>query len=316
MSDELSYATSHDHPIKRAFMRGIENLSGRQKLLPLYHRWQRDYVDKSARMWADALDLIKTKLEITAPEGWRSIAPDVPMVIIANHPFGIADGIAIMAIAEQLGRPYRVLVNSDLLRIPEMRAKALPIDFGATREAMQVNLKTRADARRLLKAGTSIIIFPSGGVATAEKPFGRAEDLPWKLFAARLIEQSDAQVLPVYFEGQNSALFHFVSRYSLTLRLSLLVCEFRFRIGTAIKAHIGKPVTCAELKRLAGAADVTLLDELYLLVHRLAPGAAELPRAQLQARPAEVRRRFAWDAPVPTPADKAKREAATASTGE
>jgi putative hemolysin len=315
MSDELSYATDKDHPLKRAFMRGIENLSGRQKLLPLYHRWQRDHVDKSPRMWADALDLIKTKLEITAPAGWQTIPPETPLVIIANHPFGIADGIAIMAIAEQLGRPYRVLVNNDLLRIPEMRAKALPIDFSATREAVQTNLKSRAEARRLLKAGTSIIIFPSGGVATAERPFGPAEDLPWKLFAARLIEQSDAQVLPIYFEGQNSAVFHFVSRYSLTLRLSLLVCEFRFRIGAAIKAHVGAPVACADLKRAAG--DGAMLDELYLLVHRLAPGAAELPRARLLPRPPEARRRYPWDGPVPTPAaDRSKREAASASSGE
>ena len=312
MSDELSYATAKDHPLKRAFMRAIENLSGRRKLLPLYRRWQRNYVDKSPRMWSDALDLINTKLEVTAPDDWRMITPDVPLVIIANHPFGIADGIAIMAIAEQLGRPYRVLVNSDLTRIPEMAAKALAIDFSATRDAMQVNLKTRAEARRLLKAGTSIIIFPSGGVATAERTFGPAEDLPWKLFAARLIEQTNAQVLPIYFEGQNSALFHFVSRHSLTLRLSLLVCEFRYRIGTSIKAHIGRPVPCAELKRAAG--DGALLDELYLLVHRLAPGAADLPREQLQARPADVRRRFPWDGPPPTAGDKARgKEAANTS---
>ena len=154
-----------------------------------------------------------------------------------------------MAIAERLGRPYRVLVNNDLLRIPEMRSKALPIDFSPTREAMATNLKTRAEARRFLKEGTTIVIFPAGGVATAENPFGKAEDLPWKLFAARLVEQSDASVMPVFFEGQNSALFHYVSRYSLTLRLSLLVCEFRYGIGPA---HQGPCRQASLLRRTQG----------------------------------------------------------------
>ena len=71
------------------------------------------------------------------------------------------------------------------------------------------------------------VVFPAGGVATAERPFGRAEELPWKAFTARLIQQAQASVLPVYFEGQNSPLFHLISRYSVMLRLSLLVSEFR-----------------------------------------------------------------------------------------
>lgn len=314
MSDELSYATEKDTYLKRIFMRSIENLSGRRKLLPLYRRWQREFVDQSPRMWHDALDLIGTQLNIAAPEGWYAIPADAPLVMIANHPFGIADGIAIMALAEELGRPYRVLVNSDLLRIPEMRAKALPIDFGTTREAVQTNLKSRAESRRLLKAGTTIIIFPSGGVATAENPFGKAEDLPWKQFAARLIEQSEAMVLPVYFEGQNSTLFHFVSRYSLTLRLSLLVCEFRFRIGNPIKARVGMAVSLADLKQNAGSAP--LIEELHVLVHRLAPGNEDMPRAKLLARPPEARRRYPWDGPAPVPIDRAKRQEQTAASAE
>jgi putative hemolysin len=132
-------------------------------------------------------------------------------------------------------------------------------------------------------------------VATAEQPFGKAEELPWKSFTARLIRLAEAAVLPVYFEGQNSALFHLISRYSLMLRLSLLVSEFRHFVGATVKVHVGAVVPFAELACRTDRGPLT--DELYALVHRLAPDAAVLGPAHFTPRPAEVRRRCPWDPP-------------------
>lgn len=300
---ELSYATASTPPIRRWLIRTIENLSGRSRLLKTYHRWRAGSAG-GPRMWRDALDMIGTRLEIAAPEEWDARLPDGPLVLIANHPFGIADGIAILSIAERLGRPYRVLINADFMRLPEIEPLALPIDFNETKEAVATNLRTRNEARRLLTEGVTLVIFPAGGVATAEKPFGKAEELPWKLFAARLIQQSGATALPVYFEGQNSALFHFISRYSLSLRLSLLVLEFRHHIGATIRARIGLPVPWAEIK--AGASGSSITDELYLRVHRLAPGAENADRAALLPRPIHSRRQYPWDSPPRKPVRQAE----------
>ncbi len=293
-SHELSYATASTPPIQRWLIRAIENVSGRRGLLKTYHRWRAGSAG-GPRMWRDALDMIGTRLEITAAADWRAGLPDGPLIIIANHPFGIADGLAILSIAESIGRPYRVLINADFMRLPEIQALALPIDFNETKEALAANLKTRNEARQLLKEWGVLVIFPAGGVATAEKPFGAAEELPWKLFTARLVQQSGATVLPVYFDGQNSALFHFVSRYSLSLRLALLVLEFRHHIGAAIRATIGPPVSWAEIT--ASANGGSIIDELYMLVHRLAPGAEKADRAALLPRPIHLRRRYPWDPP-------------------
>ena len=290
---ELSYASPEDPAWRRLMMRGIETISGRSRLLPKYQVWRRDVAGIHPCKMQEALRMIGTRLTIIAPDGWVQRAAGRPLVIVANHPFGIADGIALQAIAEQTGRPFRSLAHKGFMRVPELRETTLPIDFSATREAVKTNLATRAEARRLIKEGHIIIIFPAGGVATAENPFGRAEELPWKRFAARLIEQSEADVLPVFFEGQNSALFHFISRYSETLRLSLLVSEFRRQIGAEIKAHIGPLIPHAELAAIRDRG--TLTDELYVRVHRLAPGAAHLPWVALLPRPLSERRKYPWD---------------------
>jgi putative hemolysin len=299
-SEFLIYASPHDPRWKRWAMRAIEDLSGRRRLLPIYHTWRMEVVGKSPRMMNELLDMIGTRLHINAgnpnADPWPvTVSPDVPLVIVANHPFGIGDGIAILALAEQLDRPYRILANSEFLKVPEIRHWALPIDFSANRAAVETNLASRNLARRLLREGVTIVVFPAGGVATAEHAVGKAEELPWKTFTAGLIQQAEAAVLPIYFEGQNSQLFHLVSRYSLTMRRALMVSELRNFVGATLKVHVGAVVPFADLACKTDRQGLTV--ELYARVHQLAPEARHLPLHELRPRPLHVRRRYPWDPP-------------------
>jgi len=265
---ELSYANERDPRIKRWFIRSIEGLSGRDRYARLYDIWRTDIVGKSERVFGKMLDLIDVRLHIKGEWPPNQI-PEAPIVIVANHPYGIGDGIAVLALAEQLGRPFKVLINNELLKVPELLDYSLPVSFEETKEAMAVNMKTRHEAVRLLKEGTTIIVFPAGGVATAKKGFGRAEDLPWKIFPAKLIQAARASVIPIYFEGQNGRLFHLASRISMTLRISLLIREFRRLSGSTITAHIGALRNWETLSEGSDRKD--LLSKLYGAVFSMAP---------------------------------------------
>ncbi|QKV20529.1 lysophospholipid acyltransferase family protein [Oricola thermophila] len=246
---ELSYARPDDPPFKRWVIRTIESLSGRERLANLYEHWRSEIFGKSESVFTEMLNLIEVKLD--AGGHWPPVdIPDTPIVMVANHPYGIGDGIAFLSLAEQLGRPFRVIINNDLLKVPEIRPYSLPISFEDTKEALALNLQTRKEAVRLLKEGVTIVIFPAGGVATAHKGFGRAEDLPWKMFTAKLIQAARASVIPVYFEGQNGRLFHLVSQFSLTLRTSMLIREFQRLYGKQIRAWIGQTIPWDTLARI------------------------------------------------------------------
>ncbi|MGG6897061.1 lysophospholipid acyltransferase family protein [Rhizobium sp. BR 315] len=273
---ELSYANERDPRIKRWFIRSIEGLSGRDRYARLYDIWRSDIIGKSDRVFGKMLDLIDVRLLAKGEWPLRQV-PDAPIVIVANHPYGIGDGIAVLALAEQLGRPFKVLINNELLKVPEMNDYSLPVSFEETKEAMAINMKTRHEAVRLLKEGTTIIVFPAGGVATAKKGFGRAEDLPWKIFPAKLIQAARASVIPIYFEGQNGRLFHLASRISMTLRISLLIREFRRLSGSTITAHIGALMSWESLSEGNDRKD--LLSKLYGAVFSMAP-----PRKMLRRR--------------------------------
>lgn len=265
---ELSYANERDPKLKRWFIRSIEGLSGRDRFTRLYEIWRNDIVGKTDRVFGKMLDLINVDLKIEGNWPPANI-PEGPVVIVANHPFGIGDGIAVLALAEQLGRPFRVLINNELLKVPEMAPYSLPVSFEETKEALAINMQTRHEALRLLKEGVTVVIFPAGGVATAKKGFGRAEDLPWKMFPAKLIQAARANVVPVFFEGQNGRLFHLASKISLTLRVSLLIREFRRLSGSTISARVGVMIPWEELSTHADRKD--LLARLFGAVFSMAP---------------------------------------------
>ncbi len=191
-----------------------------------------------------------------------------------------------LSLAEKLGRPFKVMIHKDLLRIREMEPYSLPVDFSETKEAVKANMAIRHEAMRLLKEGVTIVVFPAGGVATAPKGFGRAQDLPWKMFPARLVQEARASVIPMHFSGQNGRLFHlvsgpmnlaeregrlarFVGKASLTLRISLLIREFARLAGRSIDVKIGKVLTPEEFDPLRDRK--VLLARLHRAVFDLAP---------------------------------------------
>lgn len=133
---------------------------------------------------------------------------------------------------------------------------------------MQLSFKeTRHEAVRLLKTGVTIVVFPAGSVATASKGFGRAIALPWKMFPAHLVHTARASVIQVHLGEQIGRLFHLASRVLMTLRISLLIREFRRRSGTAIVASLGRVLSADELAE--GVVRKLLLDKLYTVVFAL-----------------------------------------------
>lgn len=289
---QLSYANDAQPWLKRRLIRAVEGLSGRDRHAALYATWQAEVRDGSRRCFTRILELVRVELRHAEPWPPRRL-PDTPLVMIANHPFGIGDGVAMLSLAEQLGRPFRVVIAADLLKIDEMAPYALPVDFSDGKAAVKNNLAMRHEAVRLLRDGVTVVIFPAGGVATAPNVVGRAVDLPWKIFVARLVQDARASVIPIHFEGQNGRLFHLVSRYmnlvdsdrpaarligqlSLTLRLSLLVREFARLSGRSIQARIGEVIDWPTLEPLRERKD--LLAFLQNAVLRLEPKAARRRR--------------------------------------
>ena len=250
----LSYAEPDDPWFKKILIGAIENLTGKPRL----ERLANDLLTSDippGRIMGEALRGLNITLEIDG-DSLRRIPGSGPLVFIANHPFGVVDGLALCDLASRVRKDYAILVNAVLCREPRLRPFLLPVDFRETPEALRTNLTTRTEATDRLARGEAIAIFPSGAVATAPFPGKKPVELEWKRFVVKLITRSNATVVPVYFHGENSFWFQLASYIHMNLRLAVLLHEVRNKMGKPLRVSIGEPIDPSEWRAMDPVREV------------------------------------------------------------
>jgi putative hemolysin len=266
-SSNFSYAGADDPWLKRTLIRAIERATGQPYLKRLYEQYLAERTTRAA-FWDEAIARLNLKLDCDfAPlDTWPRKGP---LVVVANHPYGVLDGIVICHIIARVRGDFLVLTHELLTRTEELRPYLLPVDFSETDDALHTNLKSRAAAKHHLMNGGCLIVFPAGGVSTTPSIWhSRATDAEWKNLTGRLIAQSRATVAPVYFAGQNSRAFQIASHISMTLRLSLLFKEVRDRIGTTLRVRLGNAVPYEALAAIGDRA--AIMQHLRAITYALA----------------------------------------------
>ena len=239
--DEFSYA-SETHSLGRILaIRAVEKISGQPFLKKLYLDYQRENLPPES-FWGEVVERLDLEVKIHAG-GLANISETGPLLVVANHPYGVLDGIVICWLVAQRRKDFKILINSVLCRAREMSDHVLPIDFEPTAKALETNLQSRKQAHDHLNAGGVVIVFPSGGIATTPKMFSRqAMEEPWAPLVGQLVRRNRASVLPVYFDGQNSHLFQMASHVSYAMRVALIFHEVRRRMGTNLDVVIGDAI--------------------------------------------------------------------------
>ncbi|RVV99259.1 acyltransferase [Mesobaculum littorinae] len=242
---QISYAASARTRAGRAVIRTIENACGRPGLIRRARGYQDD-IAGGADFWQVMLARYGVSVDIVS----GTLAPiprQGPLVVVANHPFGILDGLVMGALLGRLRGDFRILAHRVFAQAGDLDRVILPVDFDETMAAQETNIATRRAALQFLGDGGAIGVFPGGTVSTAARPFSRPLDPVWRGFTARMIARSDATVVPVYFDGANSRLFQLASHAHYTLRMGLLMSEFRARTDRPVQIAVGAPLGPATL---------------------------------------------------------------------
>ena len=255
----FSYSTADQPVLQRAVIQAIEKIGGQRKLKKLYAQHQKN-LKNGENFFDSAISLLRMRVEYDEEALARTPAAG-PVLFIANHPYGVLDGITLTWLATKVRPDTKVLANDVLCQAPEAAANLLPVAFAPTREARETNVASRLEAQSWLRQGHAIGIFPGGGVSTSEKPLkGPAVDLPWAPFTAKLLRSSRATgvSMPVFFVGQNSRLFQLASHLSLTLRLSLVFRETARRIGSHLRVRVGEPIPFEDIAHIEDRAELVM----------------------------------------------------------
>ena len=248
---KLSYANTFTNPWKANTIRALEWLTGKLPLLRLVRRFERQGPAEGQAFWSQALRLMKIELR-TPEEQIARIPKEGPVIVVANHPHGLVDG---MVLAELIGRvreDYRILTRSLLTGVKEIEQFMIPVPFPHEEDAREQSLQMRQRAMDHLKQGGVLALFPSGVVASSETYFGDAVEAVWNPFTAKMITRSGATVIPIHFPGQNSRAYQIANKLSATLRQGLLIHEVMHACGRPQTPVIGEPISPEEFKAWTG----------------------------------------------------------------
>lgn len=243
----LSYAGTFTNPWQSRAIQTMELLTGKLRLLGLIRRFEAMGVPHGQGFWAQALGVMGIGLTTPADEIAR-IPAKGPLVITANHPHGLVDGMVLAELVGRVRTDYKILTRSLLTGVGEIEQFMIPVPFPHESDALQQNLAMRKRAMAHLANGGVIVLFPSGGVASSQTMFGPAIEGEWNPFTAKMILRSGATVVPIYFPGQNSRWYQIANRISPTLRQGLLLHEVVYSLNKPQAPRVGHPITPDDMR--------------------------------------------------------------------
>ncbi|WP_137700798.1 lysophospholipid acyltransferase family protein [Marimonas lutisalis] len=244
----LTYANSFDSPLQGTVIRMIEWLTGKISIIRMVREFERRGAPRGQAFWHAALDVMGIRLE-TPQEQLDRIPREGPVVVVANHPHGLTDG---MILADLIGRArpdYKILTRALLTGIDEVASSyMIPVPFPYEDDAQRKFVEMRGRAMEHLKHGGLVTLFPSGVVASSDTMFGPAVEREWNVFTAQMIRRSGAQVVPVRFTGANSRAYQIANRISATLRQGLLLHEIVHSCNKPQAPIVGHPIPADRLE--------------------------------------------------------------------
>ena len=200
---KLSYANTFTNPFQRNTIKTLELLTGKLRLLRKVRQFEKMGIPFGQPFWRQALDLLDIKL-LTSKSELSKIPKKGSLIITANHPHGLVDGMVLAELIGKVRTDYKILTRSLLTGVNQIDQFMIPVPFDHEENALQKSLEMRRRAMEHLENGGVIVLFPSGKVASSETMFGKVVEGDWNPFTAKLIQKSGADVIPVFFQGANT----------------------------------------------------------------------------------------------------------------
>lgn len=175
---------------------------------------------------------------------------------VSNHPFGGADGLILNAIIGPRRKDFKILTTFLLAKVANLTKWFIPVDNFSKGGAKSITgIRT---ALSHISSGGALGLFPTGEVSTYQKKGRRTavsgkrviEDKPWPENITKLIKNSGLPVIPIFFDGTNTKLFHILGKIHPRLRTVRLVHELTCKNGTLVKVRIGKPIPASEIAEM------------------------------------------------------------------
>ena len=184
-------------------------------------------------------DLMDLRVSVMHPE---RIPAEGRCLVVANHPTGIADGIAVFDAIRARRADAIFFANADALRVsPRLGEAVIPVEWVVAKRTREKTRATLQAAREAFEADRCVVMFPAGRLARVGRD-GSVTDPEWAPTAASLARRYEAPIVPIHVAGPTSRLFHLFDRISPELRDITLFHELLNKRRKTFQLKVGKPI--------------------------------------------------------------------------
>lgn len=229
------------------------------------------------------LENLLSELQISyevGPEDLAGIPKTGPVVVVANHPFGLLEGAILGTMLPRLRPDVKIMANYLLAGLPEVEQHCIFVDPFKGQSSVAINSRALRRAIGWLKSGGMVVIFPAGEVSHWKLNSGEVADPEWNDTASRLVRMTGAAVVPVFFKGSNSIPFHLLGMFHPRLRTIRLPMELLNKAGKSVEVRIGTVIPHKAIADILSDRDAIsyLRWRTYLLAKRGEPDMRLVPR--------------------------------------
>lgn len=182
--------------------------------------------------------LLDLKLHIT---GLSRVPKNGPFILAANHPTGIADGVAVHAMVNSVRPDIAIFTNRDAVRVNRRLDEVLiPVEWREEHKTREKTKETLISTAEAFDDGKAVVIFPSGRIGYWDND--KLNERPWQATMVTLARRYKVPVVPVHVSSRNSGLFYLFSRISSELRDMTVFYELLNKSGSHFGLTVGKPI--------------------------------------------------------------------------
>ncbi len=193
------------------------------------------------------LDLLEVKFEFDEKE-LKRIPSTGGLITVSNHPFGGLDGILLIKLMSMVRPDTKMLSNFLLKKIEPISDYFLAVNPFEARKDAASSFGGLKHAMEHVRDGGALGLFPAGEVSSFDAGYN-ITDRQWQFSALKFMKNAEVPIVPIYFEGTNSWLFHLIGQIHPMLRTVKLPSELLNKKNKVIRIRIGKPVSLTDQKQ-------------------------------------------------------------------
>jgi putative hemolysin len=189
-----------------------------------------------------ALEVVSDALRLRLTcSGLEHLPRSGPALLVANHPTGIADGVAVFDLLRHQRPDFMIFANRDAVRIaPALEEVIIPVEWRREARSRARMRETLAGTQRAFREGRLVVVFPSGRLAYRDR--GVLKERPWQSTALSLARRYRVPIIPLHIGARNSPVFYAAAKLSDQLRDITLFYEVMNKQGTTYQMTLAPPL--------------------------------------------------------------------------